>query len=216
MPLDDHLFRRESGRLVACLTRIFGVHNLSLAEDVAQEAFCRALEVWPLRGVPENPQAWLMATAKNRALDVIRRQRTAAGHASELEWTLRSEWTHEPDLEVLFLPGALKDDLLRMMFACCDPRLPEQTQVPLILQILCGFSVSEIAAAFVRPWRNDLRAPKRRWRRPNTCSISLFLLRSFGGFLPSSGRSTCFSTRATTEPQQKRQYEATSARKRCG
>jgi RNA polymerase sigma-70 factor (ECF subfamily) len=149
MPLDDHLFRRESGRLVAALTRIFGVHNLGLAEDVAQEAFCRALEVWPLRGVPENPQAWLMATAKNRALDVIRRQRTAAGYAPELERTLQSEWTLEPAIEELFLPGALKDDLLRMMFACCDPRLPELTQVALMLQILCGFSVGETAAAFM-------------------------------------------------------------------
>jgi predicted RNA polymerase sigma factor len=99
MPLDDHLFRRESGRLVSSLTRIFGVHNLGLAEDVAQEAFCRALEVWSLRGVPANPQAWLMATAKNRALDVIRRQRTAADNAPELEWMLQSEWTLEPQPE---------------------------------------------------------------------------------------------------------------------
>ncbi len=149
MLLDDHFFRRESGRLVASLTRIFGVHNLALAEDVAQDAFCRALEVWSLRGVPENPQAWLMTTAKNRALDMIRRQRTAAGHVSELEWGLRSEQMLEPALDDLFLPGALKDDLLRMMFACCDPRLSERTQVALMLQILCGFSVGETAAAFM-------------------------------------------------------------------
>jgi predicted RNA polymerase sigma factor len=63
----DHLFRREAGRLVATLTRIFGVRNLALAEDVVQDAFCRALEVWKFRGVPENPSAWLMATAKHRA-----------------------------------------------------------------------------------------------------------------------------------------------------
>ena len=63
--------------MVATLTRIFGVHNLALAEDVVQDAFCRALEVWKFRGVPENPSAWLMATAKNRALDVLRRERTA-------------------------------------------------------------------------------------------------------------------------------------------
>ena len=77
MELSEHLFRRESGRLVAALTRIFGVHNLALAEDVVQDAFCRALEVWKVRGLPENPSAWLMATAKNRALDVVRRERTA-------------------------------------------------------------------------------------------------------------------------------------------
>ena len=80
----DHLFRRESGRMVAALTRIFGVHNLALAEDVVQDAFCRALEVCRIRGMPENPSAWLMATAKNGALDVLRRERTARTFAPEL------------------------------------------------------------------------------------------------------------------------------------
>ena len=84
MEPSDHLFRREAGRMVATLTRIFGVHNLALAEDVVQDAFCRALEVWKFRGMPENPSAWLMATAKNRALDVLRRERTARTFAPEL------------------------------------------------------------------------------------------------------------------------------------
>ena len=87
----DHLFRRESGRMVAALTRIFGVHNLALAEDVVQDAFCRALEVWRIRGMPENPSAWLMATAKNGALDVLRRERTARTFAPELGGFLHSE-----------------------------------------------------------------------------------------------------------------------------
>jgi RNA polymerase sigma-70 factor (ECF subfamily) len=77
MEPSDYLFRREAGRMVATLTRIFGVHNLALAEDVVQDAFCRALEVWKFQGMPEYPSAWLMAVAKNRALDVLRRQRTA-------------------------------------------------------------------------------------------------------------------------------------------
>ncbi|HYM06033.1 MAG TPA: sigma factor, partial [Terriglobales bacterium] len=84
MEPSDHLFRHEAGRMVATLTRIFGVHNLALAEDVVQDAFCRALEVWKLRGVPENPSAWLMATAKNCALDALRRERTARTFAPEL------------------------------------------------------------------------------------------------------------------------------------
>src|SRR5215471_11896609 len=96
MDLSEHLFRRESGRMVAALTRIFGVHNLALAEDVVQDAFCRALEVWKTRGVPENPPAWLMATAKNRALDVVRRERTARTFAPELTRQLESEWTLAP------------------------------------------------------------------------------------------------------------------------
>ena len=145
----DHLFRREAGRMVATLTRIFGVHNLALAEDVVQDAFCRALEVWKFRGMPENPSAWLMATAKNRALDVLRRQRTARTFAPELGRLLESEWTLAPAIEELFAANAIKDDLLRMMFSCCQPRLSEEAQVALILHILCGFSVDEIAGAFV-------------------------------------------------------------------
>ncbi|SDR57149.1 RNA polymerase sigma-70 factor, ECF subfamily [Rhizobiales bacterium GAS113] len=149
MEHSDHLFRREAGRMVAALTRVFGVHNLALAEDVVQDAFCRALEVWKLRGMPENPSAWLMATAKNRALDVLRRQRTARTFAPELEWQLQSELTLVPVVEELFAAHAIKDDLLRMMFSCCHPRLPEEAQVALVLQILCGFSADEIAGAFV-------------------------------------------------------------------
>src|SRR3984885_7761505 len=149
MELSAHLFRREAGRMVAALTRVFGVHNLSLAEDVVQEAFCRAMEVWAHRGVPENPSGWLMTTAKNCALDVIRRERTARTFAPEVGRLLESEWTLAPVMEEMFGASAIKDDLLRMMFSCCHPRLSEQAQVALVLHILCGFSVSEIAGAFV-------------------------------------------------------------------
>src|ERR1022692_988604 len=112
MELDEHLFRHEAGRMVAALTRIFGVHNLGLAEDVVQDAFCRALEVWKFRGVPENPSAWLMATAKNRALDVLRRQRTARTFAPELGRLLDSEWTLATVVADSFTPHAIKDDQL--------------------------------------------------------------------------------------------------------
>jgi len=149
MEPSDHLFRREAGRTVAALTRIFGVHNLALAEDVVQDAFCRAVEVWKFRGMPDNPSAWLMATAKNRALDVLRRQRTARTFAPELGRLLEGEWTVAPVVEELFAPDAIKDDLLRMMFSCCHPRLSEEAQVALILHILCGFSIDEVAGAFV-------------------------------------------------------------------
>src|SRR5215813_4784183 len=149
MVISDHLFRRESGRMVAALTRIFGVHNLALAEDVVQEAFLRAIDVWRFRGVPENPSAWLMKTAKNCALDVLRRERTARTFAPEVGRLLESEWTLAPAVEELFAASAIKDDLLRMMFSCCHPRLREEAQVALILHILCGFSVDEIASAFL-------------------------------------------------------------------
>jgi len=149
MELSDHFFRHESGRMVAALTRVFGMHNLALAEDVVQDAFCRALELWRIRGVPENPSAWLMATAKHRALDVLRRERTARTFAPELGRFLQSEWTLAPAVEEFFSAKAIKDDLLRMMFSCCHPRLPEEAQVALMLNILCGFSVDEVASAFV-------------------------------------------------------------------
>jgi RNA polymerase sigma factor (sigma-70 family) len=135
--------------MVAALTRIFGFHNLALAEDVVQEAFCRATEVWAFRGVPENPSAWLMATAKNCALDVLRRERTARTYAPELGRLMDSEWTLAPVIEEAFAPNAIKDDLLRMMFSCCHPQLAEEAQVALILHILCGFSADEIASALV-------------------------------------------------------------------
>src|SRR5215469_3871060 len=149
MELTEHLFRRESGRMVAVLTRIFGFHNLALAEDVVQDAFCRATEVWAFRGVPENPTAWLMAAAKNRALDVLRRERTARTHEPELSRLLQSEWTLAPVVKDMFTEKAIHDEQLRMMFCCCHPQLPEEAQVMLVLHILCGFSVHEVASAFV-------------------------------------------------------------------
>src|SRR5262252_6635041 len=149
MELDDHLFRREAGRMVATLARVFGMHNLALAQDVVQDAFCRAVEVWRVRGVPENPSAWLMATAKNRALDVLRRDRTARTFAPELSRLVENESKLAPDFDELFSPHLIKDDQLRMMFSCCHPKLSEDAQVALVLHILCGFGVSEIANAFL-------------------------------------------------------------------
>src|ERR1700757_158346 len=113
MQLTDHLFRREAGRLVAALTRIFGVHNLALAEDVVQDAFCRALEVWKVRGVPENPAAWLMSVAKHRALDIVRRERTARTFASEFSRTHASDWTLVPALDEAFAVSTIRDEQLR-------------------------------------------------------------------------------------------------------
>ena len=148
--LHEQLFRRESGRLVAALVRIFGVQNLALAEDVVQDAFCRALEVWKDHGVPQNPAAWLMATAKHRALDVVRRERTARSFAPEVGRLLETEWTTAPIVDEAFAAHTIRDEQLRMMFSCCDPRLPEEAQVALVLNILCGLGAKEIASAFLQ------------------------------------------------------------------
>ena len=149
MDIEEHFFRHEFGRIVATLTRLFGVRNIALAEDVTQDAFCRAMETWKLRGLPKNPSSWLMATARNRALDILRRERTARVYEPELTRFLESEWTLVPTVEEAFSSHAVKDSQLRMMFSCCHPRLSEDAQIALILHILCGFSVKEIAQAFV-------------------------------------------------------------------
>ena len=146
---EERLFRREAGRLVAILTRLFGIHNLALAEDVVQDAFERALETWKFHGVPDNPSAWLMITAKRRALDVLRREGTARRFAPELERELDSEWTLAPTVEEAFGSG-LNDTQLRLMFSCIHPRLPEEAQVALVLNLLCGFGIDETAAAFLK------------------------------------------------------------------
>jgi len=144
-----HLFRHQAGRMVAALTRIFGLQNLELAEDVVQDAFCRALEVWKLRGIPENPSAWLMRTARNRAIDVLRRERTARTFAPEYGRLLQTEWTLANAVQEVFETTDLRDDQLRMMFSCCHRDLPETAQVMLVLALVGGFGVQEIAAAFV-------------------------------------------------------------------
>ncbi|HEX2870452.1 MAG TPA: DUF6596 domain-containing protein [Polyangiaceae bacterium] len=149
MELGEHFFRHESGRLVAALTRLFGVHQLALAEDVTQHAFCRALEVWKVRGIPENPSAWLLATAKHRALDLLRKDRTARAFAPQLSRQIDEESALSGAVDEAFSPGTMRDEQLRMMFSCCHPRLTREAQVALILNILCGFGAAEIAGALL-------------------------------------------------------------------
>jgi RNA polymerase sigma factor (sigma-70 family) len=147
--IGEQLFRRESGRIVTALSRLFGLDNIALAEDVSQDVFCRALEVWKLRGVPQNPSAWLMRAAKNRAIDVLRRERVARNRAPQLANLLASEWTMVATVDRFFSAETIKDDQLRMTFTCCNPGLSEDAQIALTLHLLCGFTVGEIASAFL-------------------------------------------------------------------
>ena len=145
----DHLFRHEAGRMVATLARIFGLQNLSLAEDVVQEALLRALQTWSFGNVPQNPSAWILQVAKRLALDVIRRERTFLSKENEIAHSIESTAGTVSDYDSLFMEGEIRDDQLRMMFACCHPALPREAQVALTLKTLCGFSEREIAAAFL-------------------------------------------------------------------
>jgi RNA polymerase sigma factor (sigma-70 family) len=148
-PLVEHLFRHEAGKIVAILTRIFGLGNLALAEDLVQEALLRALQVWSYGELPRNPAAWLMQVAKNLALDQLRRaEQIRNKEQAVVEW-LEQRNLDAADFEALFPEHEIQDDQLRMMFACCHPLLAPEAQVALTLKTLCGFSVPEISRAFL-------------------------------------------------------------------
>ncbi len=143
----EAVWRIESARLVAGLARM--VRDVGLAEDLAQDALVAALERWPESGVPDNPGAWLMATAKNRAIDLARRQTTLERKQEELARDVgmrmamdRSEFDAAVDDEV-------GDDLLGLIFTCCHPVLPREARVALTLRLLGGLATPEIARAFL-------------------------------------------------------------------
>jgi RNA polymerase sigma-70 factor, ECF subfamily len=132
-----HLFRHQSGRLVALLTRAFGARHLSLAEDAVQEALVAALHTWPLRGVPDNPPAWLLQVSRRKALDVLRR-----GHT----FTHRVESALIAELDrAATAPERDVDDALGLMFLTCHPDLSLENSLALTLKVVGGFSVDEIA-----------------------------------------------------------------------
>jgi RNA polymerase sigma-70 factor (ECF subfamily) len=137
--------------MVAVLTGIFGTENLETAEDVVQQTFIDAISVWKIKGVPDNPSGWLFRVAKNKAIDIIRRNKYSVqfDFSDSDRKLLASEYTLAVVMENLWKEDLVKDDMLRMMFACCQPGLSEESQITLILKTLCGFSTSEIAKAFL-------------------------------------------------------------------
>ncbi len=145
----ERLFREESGRTVATLIRVFG--DFDIAEEAVQEAFVVALERWPRDGVPANPGAWITATARNRAIDRLRRAKVLATKTDELgrralvESGIRPSDPDEED------DVAIEDDRLRLIFTCCHPALALDAQVALTLRTLGGLATPEIARAFLVP-----------------------------------------------------------------
>ena len=133
--------------MVETLTRIFGVENLNLAEDVVQEALARALQTWPFYGVPKNPSAWIMRASRNLALDVVRRRKVFQNKQAEIIRLMDRDGVG-PD-EAIFSEDEIADDRLRLMFVCCHPAIPADAQVALALKTLCGFGVTEISRAFL-------------------------------------------------------------------
>ncbi len=161
--LTDHLFRNESKKMVSVLTKIFGIENLETAEDVVQDTLLQAMHVWKLKGIPANPSAWLFRVAKNKAIDVIRKKK----HSVQFDFSdnekilLTSEYTLNATMEHFWKEEFIKDDLLRMMFACCHPGISKENQITLMLKTLCGFSTTEIAKAFLT---NEDTVSKRLYR----------------------------------------------------
>lgn len=159
--LADHLFRHESGKMVAVLTRLLGLQNMEAAQDIVQDTLLQAMSSWSYGKIPDNPAAWLYRVAKNKAIDLLRREKRFREIGPQYGYLLQSEYTLAPTIHQLFLENEIQDSQLRMMFACCHPAIPEESQVALTLKALCGLSINEIARAFLT---NDDTISKRIYR----------------------------------------------------
>jgi len=139
------IFRAESGRSVATLIRVVG--DIDLAEDAVQEAFAVALDRWPADGLPPNPGGWITTTARNRAVDRLRRESRGRELLSEVAVLLPGD--NEPDMAEEVGVGAVQDDRLRLIFTCCHPALSTEAQVALTLRLLGGLSTTQVARSFL-------------------------------------------------------------------
>jgi RNA polymerase sigma-70 factor (ECF subfamily) len=137
-----HFFRHEYVRLVALLTRRAGVRHLALVEDAVQNALVAAVETWGKGALPENPSAWLYRVAHHQCAGELRQRALRGALLEQVEEFVRPS---KGELEPALLAGELRDDVLRMLFVCCDDGLPVESQLVLALKVLCGFGVREIA-----------------------------------------------------------------------
>jgi RNA polymerase sigma-70 factor (ECF subfamily) len=154
-PNIERVFRPEYGRAVAVLVRLFG--DIDVAEEAVQDAFTLALERWPSSGLPPSPAGWIITTARNRAIDRLRRE--ASSDERHAQAALLHERGERPE------EGAVHDDRLRLIFTCCHPALAMPAQVALTLRLLGGLTTAEIAKAFSCPsrrWHSASSEPRRR------------------------------------------------------
>lgn len=141
-----HLFRTEFRKITAVLTKLFGIANVTVAEDLASETFVAAMETWPYKGMPDNPTAWLYTVAKNKAKNMLARNGVFKEKVSA---AIRAEQNGEYELEIDLSPQNIADSQLQMLFAICHPAIPAEAQIGLALRVLCGFGIDEIAFAFL-------------------------------------------------------------------
>ena len=142
------MFRNEGGRVLATLIRLLG--DFELAEDAMQDAFAAAVHQWPIEGIPANPRAWLVNVGRHKAIDRLRRHMRFLAKRRQIEADLASDhrigqWIPEDSAE----DGELEDDVLRLIFTCCHPALPEEARIALTLRTICGLTTTEIAKAFL-------------------------------------------------------------------
>jgi RNA polymerase sigma factor (sigma-70 family) len=144
--LIPHLFRNEYRKIVAVLCKLFGIEHIEIAEDIASDTFLHASELWGIRGLPENPTAWLYTVAKNKAKDHLKRNTL---YNQKIAPRVQNASSELQELEIDLSDQNIKDSQLQMMFAICHPTIPAEAQIGLSLRILCGFGIEEIAAAFL-------------------------------------------------------------------
>jgi RNA polymerase sigma factor (sigma-70 family) len=145
----DHLFRQEAGKMVAVLTKLLQLQYLQIAEDLVQDTLLQALNTWSYNGLPDNPSAWLHRVARNKAIDYLRRHQNFQHNiCPQYSYLLQDEEQPFTD-DILFREDEIQDSQLRMIFACCHPAIPVESQLALALKTLCGLSAAEIAKAFL-------------------------------------------------------------------
>lgn len=144
--LIPHLFRTEFRKIAAVLSKLFGIENLELAEDIASETFLSALENWPYKGIPENPVAWLYTVAKNKAKNHLQRNQV---FTEKIAKQIKYSSSQSEEVEIDLSEKNISDSQLQMLFALCHPSIPTESQIGLSLRILCGFGIEEIANAFL-------------------------------------------------------------------
>lgn len=163
----DHLFRHHAGQMVSVLCRLFGFERIDMIEDAVQDSMIAALRKWPFAGMPENPTAWLTQTAKNRLIDKLRRDNRSQSSDEDFDIADPS------DALPVFFSSELSEDQLRMIFACCHPSIPPDSQVALTLKIVGGFSVAEIAAAYLANEETVAKLLTRAKSRLRSAGVSL-------------------------------------------
>ena len=144
--LIPHLFRTEYRKIAAVLCKLFGIEHIEIAEDITSDTFLQATETWGIKGLPENPTAWLYTVAKNKARDYLKRN---AVFDQKIKKHLQHTSSQTDEIEIDLSVKNIEDSQLQMMFAICHPSISNEAQISLSLRILCGFGVEEIANAFL-------------------------------------------------------------------